>query len=722
MVHSPRFLCAVSAALCAGGALLSQEPSPVDRSILATAHGLVAEGAALRGFGRDYAVRFDADGMGFTPALGRRAERTLDLRLALASVAQGGVELRTEPRVAPRHEGDVAVFTRSAAVQERYEVRAEGVEQSFVLTTLPGRGELVLRCGLGGELAPAAQVNADGTIDFVVSGLGGARIGAVLGIDAKGARCAGSLRLVDGAIEMVLPADFVEHAALPLTVDPLVGTRIDFSTGTSNDVECAGAVDGTTVDYFVVWSRALSATSAEIWGGWYHQTFGLASPVLLGSAGSIRHPRVCAHKRVERFVVVWENSDSILGQSTLTTCIVNDDRTVNAPVTVTPATSHCVEPDLSGNPDSATSDGLLVYRELGVGIQILSYAISFGTTGLTLGTPATLRADTTAAWPRISKASNPLRMVAFGKPGVVMVQAVDGAGNLQGQSRTINAGGTAVPHPDVDGDGSGFMVVYDAPSGSGDRNVLAALLSWNGTSTTVVNQGPVANTTNDESQAAVAFLGPKYLVVWTETVGFLSQVAKGISMGTNLCVPCGSGFNLVGSLQSNDTPAIASRRSGGINAPGALVMFTSRPVGIPAPGDICAYSFTPFATGGSLTLWNGCGSPLSISLSGTLSIGNSSCALRMTSTDPGALLAFISIGIHSSPINCGTCSLVGPTVLAQLALSGGVGTYPLSVPCNVALIGSSIDAQSGVVGSTNNLCPILPSLSLSAATRFTIAE
>jgi hypothetical protein len=65
---------------------------------------------------------------------------------------------------------------------------------------------------------------------------------------------------------------------------------------------------------------------------------------------------------------------------------------------------------------------------------------------------------------------------------------------------------------------------------------------------------------------------------------------------------------------------------------------------------------------------------------------------------------------------------VNPVVTNLALLSGGAASYPLALPCDTALIGFPIQAQAATIGSVQNVCPALDTLSLSQAIAFSIAE
>jgi hypothetical protein len=211
----------------------------LDRPVTASAgmhqgHGLRSEGAALLGCGSDYVVRFNDRGAHFTPVLGRDALAVAPLQLALQSIHRGTTPLPCDLEDAPALAGDTAVYDRSPSIRERYELRDTGMEQSFVFDTLPGRGDLVVRCRLGG-LGELAAPAADGGLDFVRDGQRLVHMGTVTGIDRNGVRAHGAIRRDGDFVELSLPASFVDRAALPLVLDPFVSNAHGLAVVPSND-------------------------------------------------------------------------------------------------------------------------------------------------------------------------------------------------------------------------------------------------------------------------------------------------------------------------------------------------------------------------------------------------------------------------------------------------------------------------------------------------------
>ena len=693
-------------------------------SLQASAHGLAATAAGLEGFGARYDVRFRPDGVTFVPALGRRAPGDQRLQVQVASIRCGEAVLPTEANVVPRQRGDLAVYARSATIEERYDVRPDGVEQSFVFTARPGNGDLVVRCTLGGELAPFGEPAAGGGLQFLVPGLGGATLGGVTGIAADGARCAGDVRLVDGVLELSLPAAFVATAKLPLVLDPVLGTRVDLGASPDHDEAPAVGADATSADYLVAWIRVTSGTSATAYARHYNGVTGLGPTLNLGSGTVLRSIRVANHNASNRWLVVWESAAGALGPSRITSRVVNADRSLGNPLDLTSPTAHCVEPDLAGNPGSTINDtaGLVTYREPGVGIRVLPYAMTFGTLDIVPGTATTVSTDGTAVNPRLSQAAYPTRVVCWGNVLGVVLQQVDPTGAAVGTAGQVNST-VPVERCAIDGKDGNFMVVYERPIAVGNRDILAATLTTTPAGITLASTGTIANGPEDELDPAIGLVGPKYLVCFARTTGFLDWQLKVRPMATSGCVYCGPETTLNGALTGERFPAVTSRFANGGTGQGlGLIVYSSNTNTWPLQGDIHAQQFAAASTTTPSTLWNGCGSATSLFADGTFTLGSSGFQFRVQCTDPQAVIGLFSLGVTGGSLACGGCTFVAPTVLGAGVLVAGQATYPLAIPCNAALLGFQLDAQGAVLGTVNNLCPLVPQASASTAYRYTLAE
>ena len=127
---------------------LSAALSPSDvSSITRGSVGVARADGRTWGLGPDYKCAFRAGGIEFTPALGPGAPRNLPLGYRLESVSRGGALHFSASGASAPVAGDTEVrYGHPGGVVERYELRREGVEQSFVFPEPPpGAGELVVR-------------------------------------------------------------------------------------------------------------------------------------------------------------------------------------------------------------------------------------------------------------------------------------------------------------------------------------------------------------------------------------------------------------------------------------------------------------------------------------------------------------------------------------------------------------------------------------------------
>lgn len=218
-------LAAVAFAACS---LLAQDGSllpPVDvsRDVCTPIHALPDDDGGRYGLwaaGRDYKVAF-ADGMTFVPYLEAGAASAVTWRWNTVSARVGELELITQPPRL-RHTAWRAEYALGGLV-EAYDVRAEGVEQTFVLHDRPAAaGDLVLRGAVTSSLR-ASERHDRGGVTFV-DALGVARVhyGDALAIDANGRRLPMQTCVVPGGIELRLAGSALAEAAFPLVVDPLV--------------------------------------------------------------------------------------------------------------------------------------------------------------------------------------------------------------------------------------------------------------------------------------------------------------------------------------------------------------------------------------------------------------------------------------------------------------------------------------------------------------------
>jgi hypothetical protein len=249
---------------------------------------------------RSYKARFGAGGATYVPFLGSAAGRNFPLALRPARIDCGGTALARAEDAPPARAGAGVAFDHGD-VLERYDASDAGLEQSFVIESLPAAGELTIRIGIESELAAET---AAGEIRFM-GDLGGVRYGQARVIDA--ARRALDLEplLENGEIVIRVPREFVERARLPLLVDPLIST-ITLDDSAEDDRDPDVAYDASLDAYLICWERAFSATDHDVYAQLRDGTGVLLRELYIDSTTDHTvTPRVAGIDAMDQFLVVY---------------------------------------------------------------------------------------------------------------------------------------------------------------------------------------------------------------------------------------------------------------------------------------------------------------------------------------------------------------------------------------------------------------------------------
>jgi hypothetical protein len=239
----------------------------MEKAIAAGTHGRVDHSrlfwdqpgdGAIWARGSNWKARFDAHGASFVPFLGSSAPRDFPVQLELAQVTRGDATIALAPAQVSQQADDVTI--ERGAVREVFHAAADSLEQSFVFSELPGAsGDLVVRIATESELA--ATNDSAGGVRFD-NELGGVRYGRATAIDANGSRLELEEELTGASLAIRVPASFVAHAALPLTIDPVVQTQA-ITNGPAIDLLPDIAADGINVHYAVVYEEIYSQSDTD---------------------------------------------------------------------------------------------------------------------------------------------------------------------------------------------------------------------------------------------------------------------------------------------------------------------------------------------------------------------------------------------------------------------------------------------------------------------------
>lgn len=297
--------------LAGAAAMPAQDPAPKPSTPAARDYQVLlepvfdrAQDGTIRVAAETYKAEFDGRGARFIPFLGSDAPRDLPLAFALRSARVGDRALELEAP-APSRRDDTVAFARGACVEE-YLVRAEGIEQRFVFTALPARGALEL------VVEVESEFEADTTpagIRFTHA-LGSVGYSRAIAIDSKGERLELDTRWDGHGIRIEVPRAYVERAALPLLVDPVIGTTMSISsTRITRSVDLAW--DSSLSTWLAVWERVYSATDSDVFARPLDATLlGGTTLTIDSSTDSLRDCRVGGLQHFDSFLVVASRKGS----------------------------------------------------------------------------------------------------------------------------------------------------------------------------------------------------------------------------------------------------------------------------------------------------------------------------------------------------------------------------------------------------------------------------
>lgn len=219
--------------------------------------------------GDDYKASFH-DGMTFVPYLGADYPMTQSLRWQTVSAKVGETEL-VENMTAKPVQSDWRYEYRFGSFTEAYDVRGEGLEQTFVLRTRPAAGDLVIRGSVTSGLhADNCSSSHQALVFFDDDQRAIINYGSAVAFDANGDRVLVGTAYEGGTITLTVPAAWMEHAVLPITVDPLLSRAVT-GLGGFNPYGQVESVDigrddqAQTNNILITYTRAVSATDSDLW-------------------------------------------------------------------------------------------------------------------------------------------------------------------------------------------------------------------------------------------------------------------------------------------------------------------------------------------------------------------------------------------------------------------------------------------------------------------------
>lgn len=520
--------------------------------------------------GPGFTATFDTGAVAFVPHLGASADEQLPLGFEFLAYGRGGAdEIATAAEPVAR---DLTVDFVRKGVVERYEVRKEGLYQSFVFAEpLNGTGDLVVRGRFATELA-GVQVGPDEVV-FGRDGLGGVRYGGVLGIDAAGETVAGQLHLDGNEVVLSLPAEFVDRAAYPLVLDPLLS--VFTVAAVDSEIEPDVAYDESNDEYLVVWGRR-TAGSNEVVGQRVSSSGALLGGMLPIETFEGWDPAVGNVNLTNAFLVVWtQNVDPgpaptlIYGRT-----VTAGTGALSGPFGVQLGDdSDEFKADVAGDRTLGSNRALVVFEQRDFGattgtIQGVSVSVTAGADPV----PHTIFDIGTGSDPAVSKSGGSARdaMVVWEGGSEIAARGVSLDGTLLGPSFSVsNLTSLFEAEPDVDGDGSNWLVAYQGQVDllSIERNIYCRPVTASGTNGLVRVVEAGTGISNDEIQPAVGFGGLEYLVAWSEPNGLFMR-----SLLPDGLAGCEPKTTISGLSSKFAATQIATEASGSASLPGSRAM------------------------------------------------------------------------------------------------------------------------------------------------------
>lgn len=738
---SAAFLHRLQLALCAAALAAIGEAQDTPRGhaakqlppALSTADvaGVMANNGALLGVARRWRATFGADDVEFLPALGKNAPQAAPFRLRFVDAHRDGAIVAAATTTAPGRDHDRRSVTyHRGALDERFVARPDGLKQSFVFREPPrGRGDLVVRVAVTTPL----QAVAGERLAWRNGRGGGVDLGDVVGIDAAGTRCAGSARLVDGGFELSLPAAFVERAAYPLELDPLIGAASEALPGADCDFPDV-AYDAYTGTYCVVWTQFFSGgTTGIVAGVFYAASLQLAYAFAINQTGDEDSARVGTIGGTGLYVIVWVNRAN--NQSSISGLAFEPSQAQATNVFTIDGPAGLESPILSSEATVYDDDLLVAWLDDTYGLLGCSLAIDAQLQPS--ATPIVQIAGGNVTEPAISKqGGNPgVHLITWvdrppGSPGWVRAQVVDNDMNLIGTGAWIRNVPQNAGWPAVDGDGFKFLVAWEEqevanPSATDIRGRLVTV-GANG----ITSQGPVIDLVlypNDTDYAVdVALLGDKFGITYMgaapgapyfDDVYFKSLATNGTPIGGELRLELTPGS----AYTYEHTPRILGRRDGdpGTAADDGIVVFADQST-VTADSNVGLQAVESMGAGGAIVdLGGGCGPGGLATTPGPFALGNTTFAFELYGAQSLAI-PFVFVGVPGPWIQCGVCAIVNPILFFFAPNTAGTAVTTWPVSGDASWLGLQIEFQFVTFNVNYVGCPALPGVATSNIVRATL--
>ena len=662
--------------------------------------------------GQSYKVHFTAGGVSYIPVLGPKAPRNrpLDLRLAEVTVDGAVLSLRAHPIVS--RDGDTVTLDHGA-VREVWHLGVDAAEQDFVLSA-GVRGEIRVRLAIATTLEDPVR-DPTGGWRFAAAGLGHLHYGDAVIVDGEGNRLAQPVVCTPRSIELTVPATFTHAARGPITIDPVIRFfTVDNSAPTQQAADAA-FVASTNV-WLVVYEEVVSLLDKDVISRRFDADGNFLDEVAVDiTSDDAEAPAVAANLFMSQFLVVWRSPASVLGFSRILGRLRAALNTTQQPViTIHTATRGIAvgEPDVGGSSHVSTSVYFVAWASPVTSLRQKITGARVNTSGTTFPIDDVANVQgRNLSQVAVSKSTGVtgVWMAAYADLQLsfrddILVSAVDRTGTVSPPLLLTNSNARD-SEPDVAGDGSEFLVVWQSKD-NGDSTVCGMRLRVaNGTITPLTGardltaSEPGTVPARNQTRPRVASHGCRFTYTYEEEVagGGNSDIFSAVLMGDATLGWVEGHVRIVGGSPLQ-TGGIGSVEEGGsTTAPGRALAtcYTS---------NIFAALLDGLQAGGGVArVRTGCGGirfePDITSSPDAILGANFSVTITV-----GANIPLILIGSPTTPLPlCAAGCALG---VAPIVLTVAAATTTITAPCAPNLLGAILAFQGAevILANTTSAC------------------
>lgn len=499
--------------------------------------------SGLWAVGANWKLNVRSDGAAFYPR-SRDMERHRPLEIGVPLVTFGGEPMRTDLGVERIEGGDLVVDR--GTYRERWNLALNSVEQTFEFDAAPTRAELVIDLPIATQWRYRGR---DAGLLFSVDGMGDVRYGDVTTRDAAGRSVSTSSEFLGDRIRLHVPESFLENAAFPLVVDPVIEFLV-LEAGSGIDVvDPSSTYDAASDRFLVVFSTRpeFGKGDADLLGIYLDGDGNSISSVALDlTTNDALTPAACHLAFTSYFPVAYKNI-SVLGVNSIRVRFLTTSTSSVGPAFTVKSGDYCNTPKIAGSTRFGVSKTFVVYAEgnllnqqnklkyvtiSNLGVFGASNTIDSG--GSFRGHDVTVTDGPSERWVVVwADATNPTSVILNGR--LFDSQTAQPIGN----ELFFGSNGGPIIEPVVAGDGQTFVCMWERHlNTAGDSVIFARKLKFQ--SGSLATDGPMIDFSalDDVSGSAIdssprlARDGGRY--VYAGNVGVTN-----VTLGTFLTTPAG---------------------------------------------------------------------------------------------------------------------------------------------------------------------------------------